>query len=255
MNDKRLTSFQLNVPPQIDFLTTDNTDRFAVVHKIGANANIGTSVEDIQTNGGFYSWSIDNFKVEVLSTDAADDVMGSGGRSVLIIGLTKVDGNLFDIIETIPLTGLTPSIGKEDFFRVNNVLLVDSGTYANGNELSHKGTITVQAEGGGEIQGQLILDSGLSIGIAQIARFSTPSDARAYLQGLIVSTASNKVVKYFIFARPRSNVISPPFSSKRLILSPPPFIGNNPLSIQNPLEFQPNTDVWFCGVGLQGQAS
>jgi len=252
MNDKQLTSLQLNVPNEINLLKTEKTDRFRVIHKFGSNKEIGTTVEDIQTNGGFYNWPISPFKAEVVSDNANDTFLGTGGRSVTIQGLEKIGSRLFDVEETIPLNGLTPVVGNVDFFRINTSFLETSGVYGEGSALSHQGTITVQTEGGGEIHGEMLVDSAISIGINQIARFSTPSDARGHLQGLVASTASNKAAKYLIFARPDSNIVSAPFSPKRLVFAAPPFIGSNSLVTVNPFRFGPNTDVWFCGVGLQG---
>jgi len=252
MNDKRLTSLQLNVPNQIDLLKTDKTDKFTIIHKFGSNMEIGTAVEDIQTNGGFYQWAISPFKVEVVSTDPDDTFLGIGGRSITVQGLEKIGSNLFDVQETIPLNGLTPVVGNVDFFRTNRMFLETSGVYASGGSLSHQGNINIQVEGGGEIQGQLLIDTLISTGASQIARFSTPSNARGYLQGFVASTASNKAAKYFIFMRPDSNIVTAPFSTKRLIFAAPPFVGSNGIAPENPLEFEPNTDVWFCGVGLQG---
>lgn len=252
MNDKRLTSFQLNVPPQIDFVRTENADKFAIIHKFGSNMNIGTSVEDIQSNGGFYNWPLSSFKAEIVSTDPNDNSSGSGGRSVTIQGLQQIGPILLDVEETILLDGLTPAVGTVDFFRINKCFLATSGTNGGSGSLSHQGIITIQTEGAGEIHGELTLESGLSFGTSLVARFSIPSDARGSLQRVFANTASNKAAKYFVFQRTNANIVTAPFPGKRLIFNAPPFIGNSDLFPQNPLELDPATDIWFCGIGLLG---
>ncbi len=254
MNDRRLTSFQLNVPPQIDFIKTDKTDKFKIIHKFGANFAIGTSIEDIQSNGGIYNWPTLPFKVEVVSTDADDTAGGNGARSVIVEGL-KFDGaNLIEDSEEIATNGLIPVLGLIDWFRINRAFIEKSGVYASTTSLSQQGTINVQTEGAGEIHAQLALDT-IGFGQSLIARFSLPSNAFGYLQLISAFPDSAKPVRYFLFQRKNSNITSAPFTAKRIVINFPPITEPATLSPQNPVEFTPNTDIWFSGIGSTGSTN
>lgn len=251
MNDRRLTSFQLNVIDQRNLIASNSTDKYRIIHKFGANFAIGTAIEDIQSNGGIYNWPTSPFKVEVVSTDPDDTAEGNGARSVIVQGLRFIGGNLTETQEEISLNGLTPSVGLVDFFRINRAFIEKSGVYATTTALSQQGTINIQTEGGGEIHAQLLLDT-IGFGQSLIARFSLPSNAFGYLQGISSFPDSTKPVKYFLFQRTDSNIINAPFTAKRIVLNSPAISQETILKPQNPFEFTPNTDIWFAGIATTG---
>jgi hypothetical protein len=66
----------------------DVTDHYPW-YKYGLNDDVGTSIEDVWTPGGTYSYFAAAEKLKVSSSDADDDATGSGAQTVEIQGLDK----------------------------------------------------------------------------------------------------------------------------------------------------------------------
>ncbi len=252
LTDKQMTSHLFNVPNQIDFVQTDKTDRYRFIHKFGANLNITTEVQDIQSNGGIYTWPTSNFLAEAVSDNANDFFGGPGAWSVFIEGLIRLpNGLLIEKNEEINLAGVSTRTGPELLFRINSSWVAKSGVYAGTDIPSHQGNVSIQTEGGGEIHTQILIDQ-VGFGQSLIARFTVPSNAFGYLQNVVACTDSIKPVRYYIFQRQVANIVDEPFTAKRIIYNSPPFEGQNLFSTENPIEIEPATDVWFAGVGTIG---
>ncbi len=247
MNDKQLTSLQLNVPNDINFRKTDKTDRYRIIHGFGSSDNMGSAVNDISPTGIVYVWPQGVFKPEVVSDNANDNASGDGARSVTVKGLGFIGSNLIDIEEEIPTDGTTPVCANNNFFRVNESFVEKSGVYATTTALSHQGNLTISTFGGSLVHSIIKIENSISLGEAEVGRYSIPSNAKGWLQVINVSTASNMATKYFVWQRKGMNVIDPPFSSKRLIYTAPPFVGQSNRALTNAFELDPNTDFWFSG--------
>ncbi len=247
MNDKQLTSLQLNVPNDINLLKTEKTDRYRIIHGFGSSDNMGSVVNDISNTGDVYAWPQGVFKPQVVSDDANDNASGDGARSVMVKGLGFIGSNLIDIEEEIPTDGTNPVPAKKNFFRVNESFVEKSGVYATTTALSHQGNLTISTFGGALVHSIIKIDNDVSLGEAEIGRYSIPSNAKGWLQVINVSTASNMATKYFVWKRNDLNVTAAPFSSKRLMYTAPPFVGQSNRKLTNAFELDPNTDFWFSG--------
>ena len=247
LNDKRLTSLMLGVPNDIDLLETEKTNRFRIIHGFGSSDNMGSAVNDITSTGDVYVWPQGLFKPQVVSDNANDNASGDGARSVMVKGLGVIGSNLIDIEEEIPTNGTTPVSANNNFFRVNESFVDKSGVYATTTALSHQGNITVSTFGGALIHSVIKIENNVSLGEAEIGRYSIPSNAKGWLQVINVSTASNQATKYFVWQRKEINVVTAPFTAKRLIYTAPPFVGQSNRESKNAFELDPNTDFWFSG--------
>ncbi len=63
--------------------------------------------------------------VSLVSTDAADTLLGTGGRRILLTGL---DGNFNSISEILEMDGLTPVISILSYLRINSAVVLNVGT-------------------------------------------------------------------------------------------------------------------------------
>ncbi len=247
MRDKELTGHFMSVPNDIDLLKTEKTDRYRIIHGFGSSDNMGSAVNDISSTGVVYAWPQGVFRPQVVSDNANDNASGDGARSVMVKGLGFAGPNLIDIEEEIPTDGITPVLANNNFFRVNQSFVEKSGVYATTTALSHQGNLTVSTFGGTLVHSIIKIENSVSLGEAEIGRYSIPSNAKGWLQVINVSTASNMATKYFVWKRKDMNVIAAPFSSKRLIYTAPPFVGQSNRELKNAFELDPNTDFWFSG--------
>lgn len=105
---------------------------------LGNNPSIDTTStpEDIWTGGGLYPWLSSVQPLEAVSANTADTAAGTGARTVLVTGL---DSTYAEISETVTLSGTTPVPLVNQFLRINQCLVMTSGTTG-----TNQGNITIQ---------------------------------------------------------------------------------------------------------------
>lgn len=96
-------------------------------HRFGRNNDIDTTTvpEDVWQVGGAYPWPTTAQVVSVVSTNANDDVGGTGAREIAIQGL---DENWEHITEYVDVTGLTPVVTETKFIRVSRIICHTAGS-------------------------------------------------------------------------------------------------------------------------------
>lgn len=94
---------------------------------IGENLDIdtGSVPESLWEQGGVYAFPTAATTASVVSTSANDTSAGTGARIVFLEGL---DVNWNQVSESITLNGLTPVVGTQSFFRINNARVISSGS-------------------------------------------------------------------------------------------------------------------------------
>jgi hypothetical protein len=93
--------------------------------KLGYNADVGATEEDIWTVGGTYAFPSTAMSMQVLSTSLNDTALGTGLQSVRI---SYLDNTYADLTETITLSGTTavPTVAT-NILRVNAIRVVTAG--------------------------------------------------------------------------------------------------------------------------------
>lgn len=182
--------------------------------KFGHNPAVGTSHEDVWINGDTYQWPTTPQTLEVISTSANDTAAGTGARSVRIIGLDQ-DWN--EIEETVATNGTSASAATvNQFIRVNRAYVQDAGQYASTSAGSNHGKVTIRQSGAGSILGVIDVD-GVSKGQTEQTMFSVPAGKTALIGQVSITVEANKTAEVNLFIREGADIVTAPFSSKKII--------------------------------------
>ncbi len=103
--------------------------------------NKADSPQDIFEAGGLYPFPAFGVKLEVLSTDPGDTLLGTGARTVLVSGL---DDNYLPVSEVVSLNGTTPIVTSNYYLRVNLFT-----TTLSGSNRANLGDLTLRVQGTG----------------------------------------------------------------------------------------------------------
>jgi len=95
------------------------------IHKFGNNPAVGTSIETIWDGGGLYPFQTSALAMSVVSTDANDDIAGTGARTIIVQGL---DSNYDEVEETVELDGITPVTTVNQYLRVFRAKVLTAGS-------------------------------------------------------------------------------------------------------------------------------
>ena len=137
----------------IDTLGTQLTDTYRFQIARGAipgaapifltsnNPVVTVTPETIWKVGGTYPWPNYSTTLSISSTDADDNIAGTGARLLFIDGL---DINYAQISEVVILNGTTSVNTTQDFYRINDAIIISAGSsWSNEGEIDilHNGTI------------------------------------------------------------------------------------------------------------------
>lgn len=171
-----------------------NSTGLSHVNRFGATQSVGTTYEDVWSQGGTWVPLAAATTLAVSSSDAADTAAGTGARTLRIEGL---DANHIAISEDITLAGLTPVITTELFLFVNRAFVLTGGS-----DLHNVGTIYIVDDSDTHtagvpdtpalIQGNIIAEEGET----RLARYTIPDVTGAYLGYLYTVAGANKVVNF-----------------------------------------------------------
>lgn len=158
------------------------------IHKFGSNAAVSTSTDTIWAQGGDYKWQAAATVVSVTSSDANDDSVGTGARTVVLEGL---DTNYAEISETVIMDGTTVVDTTASFLRLHRMYVATAGT-----GLTNAGTIYAAVTGDvyttpGVPDTTVDIMSTIAIGEGQTlqAFYTVPAGKTGYLLYLAASTA------------------------------------------------------------------
>ena len=177
------------------------------------NIDVDTSIVDIGMEDTNFTWPTSAIQMEILSDDTTDSSTGIGARSVTISGL---DGNFDPISETIATNGITPVLTVNDYIRINEFSVTDSGSYASTTQGSNNGNITLRASGGGATH-SFISNDLVGNGHHQDGKFTFPNNHIGVVLGVGLNVNSSKSAKLFFQVRTGADIVTPPFSSRRVI--------------------------------------
>ncbi len=213
----------------------------STANKFGQNLIVGTTEEDIQSQGGILVFLQAAELITISSTDAADTLLGTNATSVLIQGL---DGNFLEISEVVNLSGITEVNTTNQYIRVNRMEVNQVGTYS----FDNAGTIT----GIAAITGSTQIEIPISSGQSKTTHYTVPAGQNLIITTFRVTMDTGKTIDIAAKIRENADDIIPPVSPVKTIrdlkgLSTPA----SGISLGN-FKFNEKTDIWMTGVTSVG---
>ena len=172
----------------------------------GYRANISTSTKEIVHEGTLSGLSI-TFptaagQFSIASTDATDNIAGTGARTVFIFGLDSNGDNLFEVVA---LNGQTPVLTTNTYLRINRAFVFTAGS-----DLQNNGEICVsdaaQVWSAGSPTTLLYHDIAATVGWGQVGTYTIPYNITTSVVGNLVFTSNanaSKSLEFFVESRRR----------------------------------------------------
>ncbi len=212
-------------------------------NKFGENLLVGTTEEDIQSQGGTLTFLQSAELISIISSDTTNDIiLGNNARSIKILGL---DENFTKIEEIVNLSATGTNTTKE-YIRVYRMLVQEVGTYG----VTNLGTIT----GTAAITGLIQIEVPATEGQSQTTHYTVPSGHELIMTSFRVTMDTGKVIDVFIKVRENADKTSIDIMPTRII--------RNFRGLDVPLErinfgnnkFGEKTDIWITAVVSTGTA-
>jgi len=233
-----------------DFVNRGKVKNFFKVKKFGRHPDLGTVIEDIQMAGDIYIWNTVAEKIEMLSTDAADTLAGSGARVVKISGINED----FDFVnEYVSLSGTSDVTTVNDYLRVNRMRVSSQGLYGRTN-VANAGVITASGASSTVVQGS-IDNSGMPHGQSQIGRYSIAKGHYAIVNNITINvdTLTTKTADIMLFVRENAMTVAAPFGAVNMKRRWDAIAGYNSSRDDGSIyvDATSGADIWFTGSGAQ----
>ena len=223
--------------------TKGNIQGQSTDNKFGENLNVGTSEEDIQSQGGTLIFLQEAEIINFSSTSGNDDIAGANARSIKIFGL---DQNFTEINEIVNLSGTTSVNSIKKYIRIQRVKVNEVGTYGGVNT--------------GTIQGTAFISGGVQIEIpatesqSQTTHYTVPAGKNLIMTSFRITMDTGKVVDVFINVRENAD--------KNITEIMPIRVIRNFRGLDTPLErinfgnnkFEEKTDIWITALVSIGTA-
>ncbi len=210
-------------------------------NKFGQNLAVGTSEEDIQSQGGTLVFLESAEFISIISSDTTNDILlGANATSVLIQGL---DENFIAISEIVNLSATSTNTTNQ-YIRVNKMLVNQVGNYS----ASNTGTITGTSATSSTVQIEIPAGEGQS----KTTHFTVPAGQNLIITAFRVTMDTGKEIDIIFKIRENADDIIPPMSPVKTIrdlkgLDSP----TSGVSLGN-LKFDEKTDLWVVGVTSTG---
>jgi hypothetical protein len=167
------------------------------IYKFGFNSTISTDEETVWDAGGIYSYPTSAQSVTVVSSDAADDIDGTGAQKITIEGL---DENWLPKTLEVDMDGTENTTVASTFMRVFRAYVSQAGSgevNAGDISLSMGGTTVAQISQG---QGQTLMavytvPAGFDAYITQWTFSSGASSSNKYLDGRLIIRSNEGIVR------------------------------------------------------------
>ncbi len=213
------------------------------------NVNSIATDADLWQGTGNLTWLTAASTLSIVSDSANDTALGTGARSIGIVGL-DADWNVqTEIIQT---NGLTPVVTTKTYMRINRQFVLTSGTYGGANI----GVINTTATTGGSQQAIIPIQAGR---LAK-SHFSIPAGKRFALRSITVTSESLKPATFRLWFKDGGTVAAP-FGTKQMAFVYAGVIGSWQDFQHNQVLLGPKTDLWITvtpsanntGVGSETQ--
>lgn len=176
-----------------------------------------------------YPYLVTAEQLQVVSTDANDTLLGTGARTITLIGL---DTNYNELEETINMNGLTQVTTTNSFVRINRAFVATVGTFGG----SNIGTINILNNAGTTTQALITIGDGQTL----MTMWTVPVNKTAYILALNTSTSSNKGARVSLVTRELDGGILYPF---RIRYRAYVFSGTDSFIFRIPFKIPEKTDI------------
>ena len=192
---------------------------YSNVSKFGYNSAVGSAAfEVIWETGGQYPYQSTAVAVDVVSDDVADDVAGTGARTLKIQGL---DGDYNLAEETINMDGTTTVTTTQTFLRVFRASVETAGT-----SKTNEGDITIEYAGGSDVAATITAENGQTL----MAIYTIPAGKTGYVLAINVSTGKDQEELYKLLTR-NNTVTDAAFQTKEFLETRGGFINFSKVAI------------------------
>lgn len=214
------------------------------IHSI--NENVSTALQDIWDVGGYYPWLngvTSPSYVQITTSNIQDGITGLGARKIRLYGL---DSNYDEITEDINLVGNATTYSINQFTRIHESHVIETGTYHG----SNFNNITVGVSGNGSIilsriggDGGTINTSDYGVGTSQQSTYTIPNNKTGYISRIQVVVESNKTANLFLYKV--ENIDQLPNKPRELLWRIDGFTGHYSLELKSYIRIPEKTDIWF----------
>ena len=210
-------------------------------NNFGQNLAVGTTEEDIQSQGGTLVFLESAEFISIVSSDTTNDILtGANATSVLVEGLNE---NFTAISEIVNLSATTTNTTNQ-YIRINRMTVNEVGNYT----VSNAGIITGTAATSSTVQIEIPAGEGRS----KTTHFTVPAGQNLIITSFRVTMDTGKTID--ISANIRENAddvispMSPVITIRDLKGLDSPTSG---ISLGN-FKFNEKTDIWITGVTSVG---
>ncbi len=212
--------------------------------KFGHNLAVGTSLEDIQGEGGTLTFLTSANIITIVSDSASDTIAGAGARSVEVLGL---DSNFDEISEIVNLSGATAVNTTLSFLRVYRMKVNSVGGYGGVNV----GVITGTAFVNNSVQISILVGEGQS----QTTHYTVPRGKEVIVTKFSISIETGRTTKVQFVVRENADDVVTPFSPTKVVKMwhgvAAPLVQEN----KGDFKFTEMTDIWMRGLTTTGATS
>ena len=211
------------------------------LNQFGQNLIVGTTEEDIQSQGGTLVFLESAEFISIVSSDTTNDILlGANATSVLIEGL---DENFTAISEVVNLSATSTNTTNQ-YIRVNRMTVNQVGNYT----VSNAGTITGTSATSVTVQIEIPAGEGIS----KTTHYTVPAGQNLIITTFRVTMDTGKTIDIKARFRENADDITPPMSPVITIrdlkgLDSP----TSGVSLGN-FKFNEKTDIWVTGVTSVG---
>ena len=234
-------------------IATGNVEGAYMIHKFGANDDVGTTIEPI-TISGFYRTPTSATSLEIVSSSIEDSALGTGARKIKVIG---INGSGEEIWEDVIMNGTNAVPLVNDYLRVFRYYVIESGSYATQTTPSQVGVIDIQELGGGNLWSRLnLVDGGFGVGQSEIGVYTIPKGYNCWLLKKVISVDSVKSANIYFFQRQNITNNVAPYDAMRLVEKHIGVTGVEEINSRSAItKFPELTDVGFMAETSTGTAS
>ena len=188
----------------------------SIVHQFGKNTAVGSNLVPV-CNGGNYQTPTSAASLEILSDQSQDQPSGSGAHKVTVQGL---DSSWNEQTEIVTLNGTSAVALSNQFIRVYQMFVSESGRYANQSQASQRGNITLRAAGGGATWATIpTVATNFGGGQSLIGAYTVPAGYTAYIMSQTFSIDGNKTANLYFFERNDANDVVTPYTGTMRVQS------------------------------------
>ena len=183
-----------------------------IIFGFGSIVDVGTTTTPI-TNSGLYQTPDTLQALELVSDHADDTFLGTGARTVAIVGIGP---GWLKQTEVVAMDGLTPVPSLLTWYRVYQVAVVHTGTSPTSLLAANHGTILCRGTGAGPTWETIGFIDSTGVGTSESGMITIGAGKKALVMSYDLHVEVNKPAIISAIYRPGLNLAGPPYAAARL---------------------------------------